>query len=391
MFARQMAQELLEMAKSYPVVTLLGPRQSGKTTLVRSCFPKKAYVNLEDPEIRELAETDPRRFLEQFPEGGILDEVQRVPVLLSYIQVIVDERKEKGLFILTGSHQLELHQAISQSLSGRTALLTLLSMTLAEIELAGFAGTLDEAIFRGGYPRVFADTLDPIKMYKNYFATYIERDVRQLIQIKDLLLFQKFIRLCAGRIGQVLNMEGLAGEVGISAATVKHWLAVLEASFLIVRLPPYFANLGKRVIKSPKLYFTDVGLASYLLGIKSVEQVSRDPLRGNLVENLIVLELMKHRLNQGVDPDLWFFRDVSGAEVDLLFEKEGELVPIEIKAAETFHKEFCKGLLYFQKSAGERCRTGFVIYAGQQEQRIGDFQLLSYRHANLVFAFEGRG
>lgn len=381
MFARSIEKELVQMAKDYPVVTLLGPRQSGKTTLVRGTFPKKPYVNLEDPEVRELALTDPRRFLEQFPEGGILDEVQQAPILLSYIQVIVDETKQKGMFILTGSHQLELHQAISQSLAGRTALLSLLSMTLEEIENAGYELSLDEALFMGGYPRIFRDELDPTKTYRNYFATYVEKDVRQLINIKDLMMFQKFIRLCAGRIGQVLNLNSLSNDVGVSSHTIKHWISILEASFIIFRLPPCYENFGKRMIKSPKLYFTDVGLACYLLGIQNPEQISRDPLRGNLIENLIVLELMKHRFNAGNDPALYFYRDIGGNEVDLLFQKGRELIPIEIKAAQTFNKEFLKGLHYFQKVAGTRSKGGFVIYAGRSEQQIGEFHLLNYKNA----------
>ena len=266
MFQREIVTELQRLAEEYPVVTVIGPRQSGKTTLVRHVFPKKPYVNLENPDTRSLVETDPRGFLEQFPHGAILDEIQRVPKLLSYIQTIVDESNEKGQFILTGSHQLELHQAITQSLAGRTALLTLLPMSLDELLKAGIDLSLDQALIMGGYPRIHKDALDPTKAYRNYFQTYVERDLRQLINVKDLSQFERFVRICAGRVGQIINLDEIGSEVGISSHTVKEWISMLEASFIVFRLQPYFENFGKRIIKSPKLYFTDVGLATYLLG-----------------------------------------------------------------------------------------------------------------------------
>src|SRR3990167_7093979 len=266
MFKRELEKEIKEIVKGYPILTVIGPRQSGKTTTVKYLFPEKKYVNLEFPDVRALALNDPRAFLEQFPDGAILDEIQRVPELLSYIQPIVDEKDIKGMFILTGSHQLELQQAISQSLSGRTALLTLLPLSLKEIENSKIDISLNEWILKGGYPRIYKENLDPFKAYRNYFQTYVERDVRQVIQVKDLIQFERFVQILAGRVGQILNMEEIGGEVGISSHTVKHWISILEASFIIFRLPPYFENLGKRVIKSPKLYFNDVGLLCYLLG-----------------------------------------------------------------------------------------------------------------------------
>jgi predicted AAA+ superfamily ATPase len=365
----------------YPVVTIIGPRQSGKTTLVRHQFPNKAYVNLEALDLQEMAKLDPRAFLENYPEGAIFDEIQRVPTLLSYIQIIVDESQKKGMFILTGSHQIELHQAITQSLAGRTALLSLLPMSLEELAIAGIQLSLDEALLKGGYPRIFKDHLEPAKAYRYYFQTYIERDLRQLIHVKDLSQFQRFVRICAGRIGQILNLEGIGNDVGVSSHTVREWISILEASFILIRLHPYFENFGKRIIKSPKLYFTDVGLASYLLGIENLEQMSRDPLRGHLVENLVVIELMKSRLNRGLDPQLYYFRDAHGHEVDLIFQSGHELVPIEIKAAKTFHSEFLKNLFFFQTLVGDRCPKGFVIYAGNQEQKIGSFQAINLMHS----------
>jgi predicted AAA+ superfamily ATPase len=363
------------------VVTVTGPRQSGKTTLVRQQFPHKPYVNLEDPDVRNLANLDPRSFLEKYPDGAILDEIQRVPILLSYIQTIVDEKQQKGLFILTGSHQLELHEAITQSLAGRTALLTLLPMSLDELLQAGIDPPLDELLLKGGYPRIYKDHLEPTKAYRNYFQTYVERDLRQLIHVKDLMQFERFVRICAGRVGQILNLEEIGGEVGISSHTVKEWISILEASFIVFRLQPYFENFGKRIIKSPKLFFTDVGLATYLLSIENETQLSRDPLRGHLIENLIVLELIKWRLNQGLDPHLYYYRDVQKNEVDLIFKEGNSLIPIEIKSSKTFHPEFLKNLQFFQRFVGNRAPKGYLIYAGDLEQSVDSISLLNYRHS----------
>jgi predicted AAA+ superfamily ATPase len=386
MFQRKIKDELRNLAKQYPVVTVIGPRQSGKTTLVRHEFPEKPYVNLESPDTRELALTDPRGFLEKFPHGAILDEIQRAPLLLSYIQTLVDTSQEKGLFILTGSHQLELHQAITQSLAGRTALLRLLPMSLEELHQAGFSLTLDEALLMGGFPRIFQDKLEPTKAYRNYLETYLERDLRQLIHVKDLMQFQRFITLCAGRIGQLINLESIANDIGVSSPTLKQWLSILEASFIVIRLQPYFENFGKRVTKTPKLFFTDVGLATYLLGIEKLSQLERDPLRGNLFENLVLLELIKSRYNSGLDPHLYFYRDVNGKEIDFIFQRGHNLVPIEVKSSKTFNKDFLKNFKFFQELVGKRCDQGFLIYGGDQEQKIGEVTLLNYNHSNLLLA-----
>jgi predicted AAA+ superfamily ATPase len=382
MFKREIETELKDLTNGYPVVTVTGPRKSGRTTLVQHAFPEKAYANLEFPDVRAMALNDPRGFLEQFSEGAILDEIQRTPELLSYIQPIVDQKDQKGMFILTGSHQIELLGAISQSLAGRTALLTLLPMNLDELKAAGFDLTVDEWILKGGYPRIYKDDLDPTKVYRNYFQTYVERDLRQLIQIKDLIQFERFVQILAGRLGQIINMEEIGGEVGISSHTVKHWISILEASFIIFRLPPYFENFGKRVIKAPKLYFNDVGLAAYLLGIQNETQLSRDPLRGHLFENAILLELKKHRLNQGLDPSLFYYRDIQKNEIDVIYKKGHELVPIEIKSSKTYHSEFTEGLYYFQSIAKERAPRAFLIYAGEAEQRIKTARILNFKHAS---------
>ncbi len=380
LLTRTIHSELIQMAQSYPVVTLLGPRQSGKTTLVKQSFPDKPYVSLEDPDQRLFVNNDPRGFLEKYPDGLILDEIQRQPELLSYIQGIVDEKNSKGMYILTGSHQLALHQAVSQSLAGRTALLKLLPFTIAELLQASDRKPPDHYLYYGMYPRIYHDNINPTKFYRDYVQTYIERDVRHLINIKDLSLFQKFLKLCAGRIGQLFNANNLSNELGISTHTVQHWLSILEASFIVLRLQPYFENLGKRTIKSAKLYFTDVGLASYLLDIHNETQIARDPLRGGLFENLVVLDIVKNALNRGIEPNCYFYRDSNHNEVDLLFKTGNNLIPIEIKSSQTFHSDFLKGLHYFKKIAKDRCPTGFLIYAGEWEQKIDTLQIKNFTH-----------
>lgn len=381
---RELAKELLEMAASYPVVTLLGPRQSGKTTLVKKLFPHKPYVSLENLDERNFAESDARGFLERFPEGAIFDEIQRVPSLLSFIQGIVDERDLKGLFILTGSHQLELHESITQSLAGRTAILKLLPFNIAELSQSHLQLSLDEYLFWGMYPRIYKDQLNPTKFYRDYVQTYVERDVRKIINVKDLGLFQQFLKLCASRIGQIFNANNLSNELGVSHQTVKNWLSVLEASFLVYKLQPYFENFGKRVIKSPKLYFTDVGLAAYLLDINSVTQIARDPLRGNLVENFIVSECIKNRINLGFEPNFYYYRDANNNEVDLLFKTGNNLIPIEIKASQTFNSAFLKGLKYFKNLVGDRCPLGILIYSGVLEQRVESYHVFNYKNTAQI-------
>lgn len=380
MIERDITPELKSLALQYPVVTVLGPRQSGKTTLVKKNFPEKPYVNLEEPDTRMFADLDPRAFIEQYPQGAILDEIQRIPKLLSYIQTIVDKDNPKGMFILTGSHQLELHHAISQSLAGRTALLKLYPLSIRELTNANITLSIDEYLYQGFYPRIYNDNLNATKAYRNYFQTYVERDVRQIVNVKDLAKFQQFIKLCAGRIGQLINMQSLSNDLGIANHTVQHWLSILEASFLIIKLEPYFENFGKRLIKAPKLYFADVGLATYLLDIENMQQLSRDPLRGNLFENLVIMELIKARLNQGLDPHLYFYRDNHQNEVDVIFKQGNQLIPIEIKAAKTFHPEFLKGIRYLHKLIPERCKGGYLVYGGEQQQHIQEVQVINYKY-----------
>jgi predicted AAA+ superfamily ATPase len=359
-----------KIAQEYPVVTLIGPRQSGKTSLVQYVFPEKPYVSLENPDERAFAEGDPKRFLAQFPDGAILDEIQRLPMLLSYIQGIVDQRKDQGMFFLTGSHQPLLHQSITQSLAGRTALLTLLPFQFSELPIENQTKSLDDYLYQGMYPRVYDRTLQPTQFYRNYFQTYVERDVRSLLNVKDLSRFSRFVKLCASRIGQLFNASQIGSELGISSNTTAEWLSILEASYIVFRLNPYFENFGKRLIKSSKIYFYDVGLAAYCLDIHQKEQLSRDPLRGQLVENFWLLEWIKNRLNRGLEPNAYFYRDSNQHEVDLIVKSGHQLIPIEFKSGETFHPDFLKGLEYFKTIAGDRCAQGYLVYAGQREQEL---------------------
>ena len=367
MITRDMANELVQCAAEYPVVTTLGPRQSGKTTLVRMTFEEKTYFSLEDPDTRLAAQADPRGFLSQMEEGGILDEVQRLPVLLSYIQGIVDETGRAGQFILTGSHQPRLHEAISQSLAGRTAMLTLWPFSIPELRQYKSLWSPFELIVRGSFPRLHEENLNQRRFYNGYIQTYVERDVRALIQLRDLTQFQQFLTLLAGRVGQIVNLASLSSDVGVSAKTIRNWLSVLKASYIVFELPPFFENIRKRVIRSPKIYFTDTGLVAFLLGIHTQGQALRDPLRGGLYENLVITEVIKGALNRGIRPEMYFFRDSHGNEVDLLIREQGKLFPVEIKSAATFSTDFLKGLEKFRALAGHRVGSGAVLYNGEQE------------------------
>ncbi len=370
MITRDISAELLRAAAEYPVVTILGPRQSGKTTLARMTFPDRPYFSLEDPDVRVAAEADPRGFLGQMDAGGILDEIQRLPVLLSYLQGMVDKDKRRGRFILTGSHQPHLHEAISQSLAGRTAMLTLWPFSLHELQHYAPRHDPFDLVVRGCFPRLHEENLDPRRFYNSYLQTYLERDVRAMIQLRDLAQFQKFITLLAGRVGQVVNLTALGNDVGLSATTIRSWLSVLKASYVVFELPPFFENVRKRVVKSPKIFFTDVGLAAFLLGIHTPEQAYRDPLRGSLYENLVIADIVKGALNMGVRPEIYFFRDSHGNEIDLLIREKGVFTPIEIKSAATFSKDFLKGLESFQNLAIKRVSAGAVLYNGEQSFNV---------------------
>lgn len=368
MIERTITPLLKSLSTQYPVVTITGPRQSGKTTLCRATFPDKRYVNLESPDTRQFALNDPRGFLAQFPDGAILDEIQRAPDLLSYIQPIVDERPAAAQYILTGSQQFEMTAAVNQSLAGRTALLKLLPLSIPELKSAYPIPSIDRMLLTGFYPRIHDQGLNPTQALGDYFETYVERDIRQLLAIKDLNLFEKFVKLCAGRIGQVLNLQSLGNDVGISHTTVRSWLTLLEASYVIFVLQPWHSNFSKRQIKAPKLYFYDVGLASYLLGLENELHVSRDPLRGNLFENLVVIEALKYRFNRGKRNNLHFYRDAKGNEVDLLVDIGPHVFPLEIKAGATISEDFFKGLRSFAGNGTPLPLGTGLVYGGEEMQ-----------------------
>lgn len=369
MIPRTLKPVLQKLTTQYPVVTVTGPRQSGKTTLCRDAFNNKPYVNLESPDVREFAHSDPRGFLASYSDGAILDEIQRAPQLLSYLQPMVDERDEPGLFILTGSQQFEVMTTITQSLAGRTALLKLLPLSIEELIATNEAYSIDQLLLNGFYPRIYHSGIDPTQALGDYVETYIERDIRQLITIKDLALFEKFVRLCAGRIGQLLNLQSLGNDVGISHTTARNWLTLLEASFVVFLLQPWHTNLSKRQIKSPKLYFYDVGLASYLLGAENELHINRHPLRGNLFENLIVIDALKYRYNRGKRSNLYFWRDAKGNEVDLLVESGPDVTPVEIKAGATVSSDYFKGLRTFNARLSSPAMSSALVYGGADRQK----------------------
>jgi hypothetical protein len=379
MIERILKTKLEEMTGFYPVVTLLGPRQSGKTTLARSVFPSFSYANLENPEIRSMATDDPKTFFEEFPEPILVDEVQRVPSLLSHIQVRVDANRAKtGRFILTGSHEPLLKEAVSQSLAGRTAELELLPLSMEEIADRTASLKTDDILLRGFFPGAWTAGLSPVDFHRNYFRTYVERDVRTILEVRSSSSFEKFLRLLSGRIGQVLNLSGLAGEIGVSVPTVEQWLSVTEASFITFRLHPWSANIGKRFIKSPKVYFTDVGLAAYLLGIETPQQLARDPLRGHLFENMVVSDLVKSRTNAGRDPNVFFVRDSKGFEIDALCTFGRNLFPMEIKSARTFNPSLAKNLQTFSTVVPDAAKPT-LVYDGDSYRDRGGVRCINFR------------
>lgn len=378
MIEREIANKLRHLVTTFPVVTIEGPRQSGKTTLAKMVFPEYAYANLEDGATRRLAERDPQSFFEKFPCPTIIDEIQRVPDLLSAIQSEVDRRGENGLFVLTGSHQPRLREGVSQSLAGRTALLTLLPFSIRELASAGIVLERDEYMFKGFLPAVYDRNQDPNDAYEAYYRTYVEKDVRQLINVSHQSEFELFLRLLAGRVGQIVNLEAMSGEVGVSATTLKEWLSVLEASFVVFRLQPYYNNFGKRFVKSPKIYFTDVGLAVHLLDISNSAQVARDPLIGGLFENLVVVEALKARLNRGLRAGLYFIRGKSGSEIDLVVEEARRIHGIEIKSSKTPDDSFAESMNRFIKSVAP-LESKSVVYSGEDWPIAGGGRFINFK------------
>ena len=385
MIKRDIEPVVLKAARDFPVVTLIGPRQSGKTTLVKAIFPNHTYCNLENPETRALAQNDPKSFFAQFLAPLVIDEVQRVPELLSWIQVFSDESGKNGEYILTGSHQLRLHEAVSQSLAGRTAILRLLPFSMNELSrITEEPLNKENVMLKGFLPRIYDHKQEPLDAYRNYFQTYVERDVRQLVNLRNLVQFEHFIKLLAGRVGQLLNLSSLANEVGVSSMTLKEWVSILEASFVIYRLPPYYRNFGKRLVKTPKLYFVETGLAAWLLGIETPEQILRDPLHGGLFENLVVMDALKTRLNAGRDPSLYFWRDGNGHEVDLVFERQRHLIPVEIKSSMTWHGDFAKNIKWMQKSLPD-IDSGHIVYAGDLFPQTDAYSVHSFKKSAPIF------
>lgn len=366
MISRDIVRECAQLLGEYPVVTIIGPRQAGKTTLARS-FSEYEYCNLEMPENREFAINDPKAFLRQFAGKVILDEIQRVPELLSYIQVIVDEKNVNGQFILTGSHQLALKESISQSLSGRTALLHLLPLSIAELNSVNIKFEhFQEYVFSGFLPRIYDQNQRPLQAYSNYYQTYVERDVRQLINLKDASLFEKFMRLMAGRVGQLIDYSSLGNDVGVDSKTIKNWLSILESSYIVFKLSPFYENFGKRVIKSPKYYFIESGLLSYLLGIEKPEQISRDPLVGSIFENLIVIECLKSRFNQGKTENIYFYRDSNKNEIDLIIDNGVDKTAVEIKSSSTYKEAQFDNIKKLTKITNEITKS-YLIYSGENK------------------------
>lgn len=374
---REIEPHLRRLAGEYPVVTVTGPRQSGKTTLCKMAFPSIDYVSLENPDDRRFAVDDPRGFLANHGQPLIIDEVQRCPELLSFIQGIVDEKRETGQYVLTGSSQFELLHSISQSLAGRTALLKLLPFTYAEA-YRGTSPQINELLYRGFYPGIHDRSLNPAEAYSFYVETYLERDVRTLLNVKDRLTFEQFIRVVAGYTGRILNMTALATDIGVSVPTVKSWLSVLEASFIISFLPPHHLNFRKRLLKSPKLYLVDSGLACNLLGIANASQLATHPLRGALFETYVHGELRKLKLNQATEPRLFFFRDSAGHEVDIIDDHGANVRPIEIKSGATLKRDFFAGLDYY-RGLNPSCERGLLIYGGEGNQGRTTFEVLDFR------------
>lgn len=375
---REIRANLIEFAKQFRSVLVVGPRQSGKTTLVRNAFPEKPYTSLENPDERALAENDPRAFLARFPNGAILDEVQRAPLLLNYLQEILDNTEKDGLFILTGSNNILLQESVSQSLAGRVGVLELLPLSFRELSNASWSMSLEELIFRGEYPEIYDRERDPTIWYPSYIRTYVERDVRQLKNIENTALFTKFLRLCAGRTGQMVNQSALSNECGIDVRTVNSWLSVLESTYVIKLLQPFHRNFNKRITRSPKLYFVDTGLACSLLGIRSIEELSVSHFKGALVENLVIMEMVKNSLNNASTTSFHYWRENNGVEVDLIVDSGNHFHPIEIKSAQTYSADFLRNLKKFRSYS--KVTEGTLLYDGEMEFRSEDgFKVMNWK------------
>jgi uncharacterized protein len=386
MIKREVEQKLIKATMSYPVIALTGPRQSGKTTLIRELFKKEyQYVNLENLEMRAYAKNDPKAFLEEYGEKLIIDEAQHVPELFSYIQVIVDEKKINGQFILIGSQNFLLLEKITQSLAGRVAIFHLLPFSLNELKNTKYQITkLEKQLLQGFYPRLYDQNLEPGDWLANYIHTYIERDVRSIKNITNLNSFQNFLKMCAARTGQLLDYTSIGNDCGISHNTVKEWLNILEASFIVFLLRPHFKNFNKRLVKSPKIYFYDTGLLCYLLGIETEKQLSTHYLRGGIFESFILSELVKNQFNKNLDPNIYFWRDKKGREIDCIMEKGESLTPLEIKSAKTINPGFFDGIKYWNSLSGNLPENSYLVYAGSESQKRSIAKVISWQNISEI-------
>ena len=380
MIPRDLSSKLRELSGQYPVVTLTGPRQSGKTTLVKAVFPDWRYVSLEEPDVREFALTDPRGFIAAYSENTIIDEVQRAPDLFSYIQTHVDEIRREGVYVLTGSFNFGLMEGIGQSLAGRVAILELLPFSFSELEQAErLPASIEELMYTGCYPRIYDRNLDPHEWYANYVTTYLERDVRQVKNVTNLSVFQRFLKMCAARSGQILNLSALGDDCGITHNTAKSWLSVLEAGYIVYLLRPHHKNFNKRLIKSPKLYFYDTGLLSYLLGVSSSQVLTTHASRGHVFETWVVSEILKGRIHRGLRENIYFWRDSAGHEIDCIIDQGDKLIPFEIKSGKTVSPDFFKGLRFWSKISKTDGSKMYVVYAGSMDQIRNQGNVLSWR------------
>ena len=386
MIKRKLSEKLIYYAEKYPVVSITGPRQSGKTTLAKSTFPDYEYITLEDIDIRNIAINDPKTILETKAKGLIIDEIQRVPELFSYIQAIVDTTNKSGQFIITGSQNFLLMQNISQTLAGRIAILKLLPFSLEELQNTKYyPKDFVSTIYNGFYPRIYDKNIPANDFYPFYIQTYVERDVKLIKNIANQNVFINFIKVCAGRTGQLLNITELANTCGITQITAKSWLSILEASYIIYFLRPHHKSYNKRIVKMPKLYFYDTGLASSILGIKSEKQLIIHFLYGALFENFVINEFYKHLYNNAVNLELYFWRDKNGKEIDLIIDNNDKIIPIEIKAGKTFNYDFLKNLLYWNKLTKNKKENNFVIYGGEKSYKTSNANIISWENLKEIF------
>ena len=379
--SREIEADIIRGAKGFPVLTITGPRQSGKTTLIKHLFPDKKYISLENPDYYEIVKNDPRGFLNRYLDGVILDEVQRVPDLLSYIQGIVDEYNNPGMFILSGSQQFNLLSGITQSLAGRTAIYKLFPFSISELGSRN-ESDIDRMLYKGFYPRIWDLDLAPDKVYAAYFETYIERDLRQIVNIKDLDKFRRFVRLCAGRVGQIFIASHLANELGVSVHTINSWLSILETSYVVFQLPPFHANINKRLTKAYKLYFYDTGLVCNLLRIQEPEMLESHPLRGAIFENLIVADVVKSRRHKGLMDNFYFYRDSNQNEIDLVIDDLQTLDAVEVKSSETFSISLLKELNHFRRVFPEKAHRTILCSAASNEMSFKEHQLVNFRNVS---------